>query len=33
MLYFKVPGHTQLMWYLSNIASAGYLSRMTQWKV
>lgn len=27
-----VPYHAELMWYLSTIASTGYLSRMTQWK-
>ena len=27
-----VPGHSELMWILSTIASTGYLSRMTQWK-
>lgn len=26
------PYHTELMWYLSTVASMGYLSRMTQWK-
>ena len=29
----KVPQHTELMWILSCVASTGYLSRMTQWKV
>jgi tryptophanyl-tRNA synthetase len=28
----QVVQHTELMWLLSTIASAGYLSRMTQWK-
>jgi hypothetical protein len=28
-----VPAHTELMWILSTVASMGYLSRMTQWKV
>lgn len=27
-----VAGPTELMWILSNVASTGYLSRMTQWK-
>lgn len=27
-----VAAHTELMWILSNVASTGYLSRMTQWK-
>lgn len=31
-LQSHVPGHTELMWILSTIASTGYLSRMTQWK-
>jgi tryptophanyl-tRNA synthetase len=30
---WQVPQHTSLMWILSTIASTGYLSRMTQWKV
>lgn len=29
----KIPHHSELMWILSTIASTGYLSRMTQWKV
>lgn len=29
----QVPAHTELMWILSTVASMGYLSRMTQWKV
>lgn len=28
----QVPEHAELMWILSNVASTGYLSRMTQWK-
>lgn len=27
-----VAHHSELMWILSNVASTGYLSRMTQWK-
>ncbi|KAK5061472.1 hypothetical protein LTR84_008016 [Exophiala bonariae] len=27
-----VSHHSELMWILSNVASTGYLSRMTQWK-
>lgn len=30
---FQVPAHAELMWILSTVASMGYLSRMTQWKV
>jgi len=30
---FQVPAHSELMWILSTVASMGYLSRMTQWKV
>ncbi|KAJ5173958.1 uncharacterized protein N7500_001889 [Penicillium coprophilum] len=29
----SVPAHAELMWILSTVASMGYLSRMTQWKV
>lgn len=29
----QVPTHTELFWVLSTVASMGYLSRMTQWKV
>lgn len=29
----QVSAHTELMWILSAVASMGYLSRMTQWKV
>jgi tryptophanyl-tRNA synthetase len=29
----QVPAHAELMWILSTVASMGYLSRMTQWKV
>lgn len=28
----QIPEHTELMWILSNVASTGYLSRMTQYK-
>lgn len=28
----QVPEHAELMWILSNVASTGYLGRMTQWK-
>ncbi|KAK5084061.1 Tryptophan--tRNA ligase, mitochondrial [Exophiala xenobiotica] len=28
----QVSEHAELMWILSNVASTGYLSRMTQWK-
>lgn len=28
-----MPAHAELMWILSTVASMGYLSRMTQWKV
>lgn len=31
-LQSDVSGHSELMWILSNVASVGYLSRMTQWK-
>lgn len=31
--YNQVPPHTELFWALSTVASMGYLSRMTQWKV
>lgn len=29
----QVSAHAELMWILSAVASMGYLSRMTQWKV
>lgn len=29
----QAPAHSELMWILSTVASMGYLSRMTQWKV
>lgn len=31
--YCQVAAHAELMWVLSTVASMGYLSRMTQWKV
>ncbi|KAK5104330.1 Tryptophan--tRNA ligase, mitochondrial [Lithohypha guttulata] len=31
-LQSSVSAHSELMWILSNVASTGYLSRMTQWK-
>lgn len=31
-LQSDIPDHSELMWILSNVASTGYLSRMTQWK-
>lgn len=31
--YNQVLSHTELFWALSTVASMGYLSRMTQWKV
>lgn len=31
-LQSDIPAHSELMWVLSNVASTGYLSRMTQWK-
>lgn len=32
MVQSHIPQHSELMWILSNVASTGYLSRMTQWK-
>ncbi|KAK5954569.1 Tryptophan--tRNA ligase, mitochondrial [Knufia fluminis] len=31
-LQSQIQEHAELMWILSNVASTGYLSRMTQWK-
>ena len=33
LIEVQVSAHTELMWILSTVASMGYLSRMTQWKV